>query len=333
MSLISVRALAFTIAGFSLGAAAQTPVSTSASVTNLGFQVIDLAPSDGIAATFKMNNPTSVSGAIGARDSHNDTLYPGLSGYGTSLATKLLPTENKSLSLLDGQVGVSANVNGDLSATMDLSTTKANTLLANKNIGVPRTRLPSETIEGSVWNISRGAIGPSATNWTLSANSSVLVKARISLSVDFDTSVLDPVALAGIYSATLEGTARGAFAVMSNASNIVVSYGSSSNTGGYANIEYNLRHSIDVASSGVLRDQTWVDGQELLGGGAPAAYRDIEFTITNNSASSVSGSLLYLAEGTSKMVLSVPEPGTWATFALGLGFLGVAVARQRKARA
>ena len=56
----------------------------------------------------------------------------------------------------------------------------------------------------------------------------------------------------------------------------------------------------------------------------------IQFTITNNSASSVSGSLLYLAEGTSSMVLSVPEPATWASFALGLIGIAFAATRQRR---
>ena len=327
---ISKAALAAVIASFSLGVAAQSPLSTSASLTNLSFQVSDLAPSDGVMAKFTMNNPMSVSGAMGARDSHNEVLFPGLSGYGTPFSTKLLPTENKSLSLLNGQVDVSANVNGDLSATMNLSATNANTLLVNRNDGVSRFRLPSETIEGSVWNISRGSLGPSATNWALEANSSVLVKARISLSVDFDASALDPIALAGIYSATLEGTARGSFSVFSNASDVVVSYGSSSITADWANFDYTLRHSTEVASTGVLRSQTWVDGQEVFGDNPFATYRDIQFTITNNSASSVSGSLLYLAEGTSNMVLSVPEPATWASFALGLIGIAFAATRQRR---
>lgn len=73
------------------------------------------------------------------------------------------------------------------------------------------------------------------------------------------------------------------------------------------------------------------------GEGVAGPAVSFQLVLTNDSDEYRGGVMRYFAATNARVTLMaapfVPEPGTWATFALGLGFVGAAVARQRKRQA
>lgn len=318
IGLASLSAIVLAIAA--PGAFAQGHVTqTSASLSNLTYSVIDLTPTDGLAAgvTFQGQAGSTPFGIASVRQNDSSLDYAEDESHTTTFGRLPFATSDASVGLSNGNAAITFGANGNITATARLSEGAVNRVIGD--ILDPKRKSGLAGVSSSVQNYGEGPYNGLDLdyNFVLAPYSSLVFEGLVTLSAEQSLTGVerfdDMLAAAAEYNAQV--------AIISGA-----------------------RMSAQLTLDG-QRFSTWpktiinVDTSTIVNqplgfhqyDGVGALSQPFSLTVSNNTGEAKAGQLIYSLTANGSVITSViPEPATWASFALGLGFLGAAVARQRK---
>jgi hypothetical protein len=336
----SVGAACLALCFMSGSAWAQTVATATAGISNLAVKVTDLTPNDGKAAGFSwlagnsgaytLGRPANFNGPffdipIAERLPYNLNQTSSMVNNPLAFDAKGLPTANFDATY--GEKRVSGSTQGDLKIEATQFAEPANQNIA-QNIAVAGYKLVDRVgVYGGIYNTYATSASPQLANFTLSANSSVTVSAKFLLETGLDASTLDASLLSHIYGPSFTLGALANLYATGSGLTITTSSGPGSAVA-FAQVERNLQ----VLSDGSVTFQSArLDGQALATDPGAVLSRDAWITITNSTSKALTGTLTYSGQVLTTMVVSVPEPSTYALMGLGLGLVGLSVvARQRR---
>ena len=299
-------------------AQAQTYLTQAqASISNFSYSLVDLDLTDGVASSVVFQGPLSYFGG-----------YSLVSGPGNSS----LQEWDEGVAPFNpfGSTGVSSQLPGG-GATITLNSTGFTSTAQIKASDAEQALLsPGWGNQYPGYGALSGATNwfetpnPSAPdfadlgNFILAPHTSFVIEGTWSVQALIDDQALSPAVVSAL---TGSGASLHTEAGASVALNLVLQNGATD-------------QGEIIAQQYLVQNAEGAEGGGVSDSGSGTSFR---FVVSNDTADYQGGVIRYylLSSGNVQVhpALQVPEPATWASFALGLGFVGAAVARQRKARA
>lgn len=283
-------------------------VRGQATLSDLSYSLVDLDAADGVAASIAFQPLQSAPGTVyigelatipNERNIVEDTAPFNL--FANAGLSAGLPSGRAAVTVTNNSVAASAQLSMD-----DVEGVLREEFLYNGWSGYTTTAGTTNLIEPI-------PATPEYANFILSPYTSLVLEGTMDAQSFFETSSIDPALLAA--------------AMSGPESKLYVDVGG------------------ELSLSAYLQDGTFVEAQHYSfvnhgfdasgwqSDGLVQEAINFRLELTNNTDQSQAGMLRYFAVANTAANLmlgpSIPEPATWASFALGLGFLGAAVARQR----
>lgn len=295
-------------------------VQTSMSFTDVKFQAIDLTPNDGLAASYSWGQPALV-GMASLNNVAPTYSYP-------------VPTELRFMSNGRVQSDIThttpaylgqawARTSGDMGSSSGLTADAANAFLAKGTTGISRTLAPV-TGEVTLVDTCYGYLRPECyqtpgglSNLVIAPHTALEVTANLTFDVDHDESLLNrdlwqywkP-------SYNFDGTAYMSLTAQ-DGSQSASDYGLRLKGGAEFDMAGNQKYSY------LTRNEATFNADPFSPYG-----EQVKLRLVNDSDSPLAARFSASVSTNTRMYLGLPEPGTWATF--GLGLAGVAFAARRR---
>ncbi|HIV72322.1 MAG TPA: PEP-CTERM sorting domain-containing protein [Candidatus Aquabacterium excrementipullorum] len=282
--------------------------SATASITGLSYHLVDLDLNDGITPWVQFGSNTYVLASAGG----SNQLSIG-TPFDASLQTASVTGATASASVSTTGLQSSAWLDGQSIQNLVVDTSSSNTSLYTSN-ALATTRYGTLGADGLP------VPGYKETNWTLSANTALVIDGIFTISVQVDGTqlaqgtLLQGAQAGGTYGLIVDALANASFSI-------------------YADGVYGGANPLPALSDEAVLQATAAHLWNVNGSGLDNQSLTQSFTlqITNSLASTRTG-LLTTSVATSTHALftspafppgaPVPEPGTWALMGLGLGLMG-----------
>lgn len=306
----------------SLGVSAQTVIlQQSASVQGLSYSVIDLAPGDGKAAGVTFGTATPSTGRMLVEERENFVTVSDASG---TMSRTPFASQDKTVELPSGASQVSTNSQGDASTssrlTLDVLATYADKAWLSDSKTAFYQAWALSTNDPDVYDVNLST----DYNFVLAPQTQLVLTGHMILNSQPRPAVGDVQSLID-----LAGQKDASFYV---ASSEVI------------NVRLTLAQDplmpwlnpvpLTELAGAALQSSYWFDGAGITYFDdplSPAIDQTFSISISNTTKQAKIGLLSYSLGGALTLEAhALPEPGTWASFSLGLVFLAMAVARQRR---
>lgn len=303
-----------------LAADSTTLVSSSVTLSNMSYSVVDLNKWDLYWwPSVKAVGTTQIRGSMEVVKDDLSSAPP-ITVSKPLQGTPLLSTTG-SVTLPNGQATVVANGTTEFKASTGVSAAEINTVLNQMTANVATQPWQRYEVKAIGHLVSEPMYAPGSTGFTLSAKSALVIQGTYSVESDINASLFDAAALANFKAIHPDGFTLSTVADFSGTFRLT---GNNGMPPSGVTVSYNEGFSGSATSGATYYNVR--SGSFLFNGNDSA--RSFTMTLTNNTTKAVSGSLdLQVLSGLVLMSTQVPEPGTWAL--MGLGLLGVAVASRR----
>jgi PEP-CTERM motif len=297
-------------------------LGTRVQIDNVRFEVVDLRPDDGVDASAAYLAGSGGSAMISRTYTYNPAqrLSGGAEGFGLStpqtfyysnVETAMLPKTDRVAALGNGLGQIAFLSNGNVTVDNTVTPQAATTaLLESSN----KTKRYLE-VDALVTNNASVWLQPGQPNVSLAPGTQLTVSLDMRIDAFMDPTGIDLATLSRLGGAQLEVQALATVYGGGNGLETQVLGGGA----GPSYLAYN--------------DLRWLypDGTLSAGTSTRPAVQTLStfLTLSNLSDQTLTGTISIRGQSITRLIPTIPEPGTWATFALGLAGLTWAVRRRK----